>query len=178
MHLPCTVATALLHGMQLNDVALMPMQRHACRGWSCLSSSGAVASLPAHEATVPRRSLPALLAACAAATYTLPWMPSHATSLATLSYAPGQPWEFCPRSGGCLHAPWMECGCGCDCEWPLIGHALHASGQMVARGSDKLCTCTRYLNRTAFLPLFHLSPEAGAGAGAGAAQPDDPARLW
>ncbi|PRW21027.1 ligase [Chlorella sorokiniana] len=33
-----------------------------------------------------------------AATRTLPWMPSHATSLATLSYAPGQPWEFCPRS--------------------------------------------------------------------------------
>ena len=44
-----------------------------------------------------------------AATRTLPWMPSHATSLATLSYLPGQPWEFCPRSGECpwlLHA-WM-----------------------------------------------------------------------
>ena len=59
-----------------------------------------------------------------AATHTLPWMPSHATSLVSLCYAPGQPWEFCPRSGGWVGALARDARALALSAWQLVDPLL------------------------------------------------------
>ncbi len=154
----------------------------ACCPATCHAAQPCVHPPSPQAASFKSPRLPAL-----AATRTLPWMPNHATSLATLSYAPGQPWEFCPRSGGFtwVHALLLvTSGAACAAAAISTAGCIAAASQSSTVYGANICRerSTLPVLHSLALLLAHLSvlrsSEAGAGACAGAAWADHPARIW